>query len=307
MLAPAKLEDGQTVQVGAQKVRYVRRRAPEPTPGDLPIVILHGWGAHIEAVGPILAALDGASDLIALDLPGFGESDPPDREWDTDAYARFMIHFLDELAIERAHLIGHSHGGRVSIVLAADDAERVGRLLLVDSAGIPPKRGWRYRRRVAVAKLGRLIGTVGGSPGRRLQERMRSRVASRDYLEASEAMRGTFRAVVAANLTDRLPRIRASTLLVWGDQDDDTPLWMGKRMEELIPDAGLVVLEGAGHYSYADSPGQFGAVARRFLVDQPREVAAATGGAGETAGSRGEPTGGDAPAARNRQGGGDRP
>ena len=276
MLAPAKLEDGRTVQIGAQKVRYVRRKGPETVPGDLPIVILHGWGAHIEAVGPILAALDGASDVIALDLPGFGDSDPPDRAWDTDAYARFMIHFLDELAVDRAHLIGHSHGGRVSIALAADDPERVGRLLLVDSAGIPPKRGWRYRRRVAVAKLGRLVGKIGGPPGRRLQERMRARVASRDYLEASEAMRGTFRAVVAADLTDRLSRIRASTLLVWGDGDDDTPLWMGKRMEELIPDAGLVVLEGAGHYSYADSPGQFRAVARRFLVDQPREVAAAT-------------------------------
>ena len=79
-------------------------------------------------------------------------------------------------------------------------------------------------------------------------------------------MRGTFRAMIAADLRERMPRMRASTLLVWGDQDDDTPLWMGQRMEELIPDSGLVVLEGAGHYSYADSPGQFRAVARQFLV-----------------------------------------
>jgi pimeloyl-ACP methyl ester carboxylesterase len=281
MLAPAKLEDGQTVRIGQQQVRYVRRRAPDARPSDLPIVVLHGWGAHIEAVAPILTALDGAPDLIALDLPGFGESDPPEQAWDVDSYARFMIHFLDEMAVERAHLIGHSHGGRVSIALAADDPERVGRLLLVDSAGLRPKRGWKYRRRVAVAKLGRLIAKVGGSPGRRLQEWMRARVASRDYLEASEAMRGTFRAVIAADLSERLPRIEAPTLLVWGDRDEDTPLWMAHRMEELIPDAGLVVLEGAGHYSYADSPGQFRVVARRFLVEQPR--AAAEGGAGAQA------------------------
>jgi len=273
MLAPAKLEDAQTVRVGTQQVRYVRRKGPGGAPGDLPIVILHGWGAHIEAVGPILAGLDGAADVIALDLPGFGESDPPPEAWDVDCYARFMIHFLDEMGVDRAHLVGHSHGGRVSIALAADEPQRVGRLLLIDSAGIPPKRGWRYRRRVAVAKLGRVAGKLG-APGRQLQERMRARVASRDYLEASEAMRGTFRAVIAADLTGRMPRIRASTLLVWGDRDDDTPLWMGRRMEELIPDAGLVVLEGAGHYSYADAPGQFGAVARQFLVDQPRQVAA---------------------------------
>ena len=273
MLAPAKLEDGQTVRIGSQQVRYVRRSAAGAAAGDLPIVVLHGWGAHIEAVAPILAALDGAPDLIALDLPGFGESEPPPEAWDVDAYQRFMIDFLDELGVERAHLVGHSHGGRVSIALAAAHPERVGRLLLIDSAGLRPKRGWRYRRRVAVAKLGRVVARVGGPPGRRLQERMRRRVASRDYLEASEAMRGTFRAVVAADLTDRMPRIGAPTLLVWGERDDDTPLWMAHRMEELIPDAGLVVLEGAGHYSYADAPGQFRAVARRFLIEQPREVA----------------------------------
>jgi pimeloyl-ACP methyl ester carboxylesterase len=274
MLAPAKLEDGQTVRIGSQQVRYVRRKAPGAAPGDLPIVVLHGWGAHIEAVAPILAALDGAPDLIALDLPGFGESEPPPEAWGVDAYAHFVLAFLDELEVPHAHLVGHSHGGRVSIAIAADHPERVGRLLLVDSAGLRPKRGWHYRRRVAVAKLGRVAAKLGGPPGRRLQERLRARVASRDYLEASEAMRGTFRAVVGVDLSDRLPRIAAPTLLVWGDLDEDTPLWMANRMEELIPDAGLVVLEGTGHYSYAESPGQFGAVARRFLLEQPRAAAA---------------------------------
>jgi pimeloyl-ACP methyl ester carboxylesterase len=273
MLAPAKLEDGQTVRIGSLQVRYVRRRTPGAAPGDLPIVVLHGWGAHIEAVAPILAALDAAHDLIALDLPGFGESDPPPDAWDADAYADFVLAFLDELDVPIAHLVGHSHGGRVSIAIAADHPGRVGRLLLVDSAGLRPKRGWRYWRRVAVAKLGRVVAKLGGPPGRRLQERLRVRVASRDYLEASEAMRGTFRAVIAADLSDRLTRIDAPTLLVWGSLDEDTPLWMAERMEKLIPDAGLVVLEGAGHYSYADSAIQFGAVARRFLLEQPREVA----------------------------------
>ena len=273
MLAPAKLEDAESARIGAQQVRYVRRKGAQAAAGDAPIVILHGWGAHIEAVGPILAALDGASDVVALDLPGFGESDPPPAAWDAGDYARFVKEFLDQLGIESAHFVGHSHGGRVAIVLASEDHDRVERLLLVDAAGIRPKRRWRYRRRVAVAKLGRAVAAVGGAPGRRLQERMRARVASRDYLDASETMRGTFRAVIAEDLTDRLPRISAPTLLVWGENDDDTPLWMAHRMEELIPDAGLVVLEGAGHYSYADSPGQFGAVARRFLVEQPREAA----------------------------------
>jgi pimeloyl-ACP methyl ester carboxylesterase len=175
--------------------------------------------------------------------------------------------------VERVHLVGHSHGGRVAICLAAEHPERVGRLLLVDAAGVPPKRGMKYRAKVGVAKAGKVAGRMG-EPGQRLQQKMRERVASTDYLNASPEMRETFRRVIGQDITERLPRIKATTLLVWGDQDDDTPLWMAERMEELIPDAGLAVFEGAGHYSYADDPARFASVARVFLVQQPRTLAA---------------------------------
>ena len=162
MLAPAKLEDGQTARIGSQQVRYVRRSAAGAPAGDLPIVVLHGWGAHIEAVAPILAALDGAPDLIALDLPGFGESEPPPEAWDVDAYMRFLVDFLEELGVERAHLVGHSHGGRVSIALAAAHPERVGRLLL-DRLRRPPAEA----RLALPAPRGGGEARPGGGQGRR--------------------------------------------------------------------------------------------------------------------------------------------
>ena len=252
-------------------VRHADRGSTQQ-PGDLPVLVLHGWGAHLAAVEPIVAALEGETRVVALDLPGFGDSDPPPEPWDADDYMRFVLRFLDELAIERCHVLGHSFGGRVAICLAAEHPERVGRLLLCDSAGLRPRRGVRYRAKVSVAKAGRVAGRLGASG---LQDRMRARVASSDYLNASEAMRGTFRRVIEQDLADRLPRIGATTLLVWGDRDGDTPLWMAHRMEELIPDAGLAVFEGAGHYSYADEPGRFASVARLFLCEQPRELAGA--------------------------------
>jgi pimeloyl-ACP methyl ester carboxylesterase len=262
------------VIVDGISVRHADRGAARAA-GDLPVLVLHGWGAHLEAVEPIVAALEGETRVIALDLPGFGQSDPPPEPWDADDYMRFVLRFLDELGVERVHLVGHSHGGRVAVCMAAEHPERVGRLLLVDAAGVPPKRGMKYRAKVAVAKAGKVAGRMGPA-GRRLQDRMRARVASTDYLNASEDMRATFRLVIGHDITDRLPRIRATTLLVWGDQDDDTPLWMAHRMEELIPDAGLAVFEGAGHYSYADEPARFGSVARVFLCEQPRELAGAS-------------------------------
>ena len=254
-------------------IRHADRGAPHQ-PGDLPVLVLHGWGAHLEAVEPIVAALEGETRVIALDLPGAGESDPPPEPWDADDYMRFVLRFLDELGVEKVHVVGHSNGGRVGICMAAEHPERVGRLLLCDSAGLPPRRGVKYKAKVGVAKAGKVAGRMG-TPGRALQERLRAKVASTDYLQASEAMRGTFRRLIGMDLSDRLPRIEATTLLVWGSDDEDTPLWMAHRMEELIPDAGLAVFEGAGHYSYADDAARFGSVARLFLCEQPRQLAAA--------------------------------
>jgi pimeloyl-ACP methyl ester carboxylesterase len=98
---------------------------------------------------------------------------------------------------------------------------------------------------------------------------MRRRVASADWLNASDAMRGTFRRVIDEDLTPRLSRIHAPTLLIWGEADAETPLWMGKLMEERIPDAGLVVLDGAGHYAYAERVGEFNRIAAHFLAERP--------------------------------------
>jgi pimeloyl-ACP methyl ester carboxylesterase len=95
---------------------------------------------------------------------------------------------------------------------------------------------------------------------------MRRKVAARDWLEASESMRGTFRLLIAEDLSPLLPDVKASTLLVWGDGDADTPLWMGQRMESSIPDAGLVVLEG-GHYVYAERAAEFNRIAAHFLAE----------------------------------------
>lgn len=253
------------------RVRFTRRGSPR-TATDLPIVVLHGWGAHIEAVEPIVAPLAAETEVIAIDLPGFGESADPPEPWSSEDYAEFLVALLASEGIGRCHLIGHSRGGAIAICLAVRQPSLVGRLVLCDPAGLRPKRGWKYRSRVAVAKLGRVVGLFG-PPGRKLQDRMRSRVASSDYAEASPAMRDTFRRVVAEDLSAHLPQIAVPSLLVWGDADEDTPLWMGERMEELLPDGALVVFEGAGHFAYADQPGRFAQLARTFLCEQPRQAA----------------------------------
>jgi pimeloyl-ACP methyl ester carboxylesterase len=230
-----------------------------------PVLVLHGWGAKIEAVDPIIRGLASQLTVTAVDLPGFGETALPPAPWGVSDYADWTRAMMDELGLERPSIVGHSNGGRIAIHLASHHPERVDKLILVDSAGIRPKRGLRYYRRVAMAKTAKHAARFLGPAGRALRKRVFARTASSDYANAGP-LRPTFVKLVNEDLTPLLGQIRASTLLIWGDQDDSTPLSDGQTMERLIPDAGLVVLKGAGHFSYLDQPQRFGRVAAHFLA-----------------------------------------
>jgi pimeloyl-ACP methyl ester carboxylesterase len=230
-----------------------------------PVLVMHGWGAKIEAVDPIIRALSSQLTVFAVDLPGFGETALPPAPWGVVDYADWTRALMDELGLGRPSIVAHSNGGRIAIHLAVHHPERVDKLILVDSAGIRPRRGVRYYRRVALAKTAKHAARLLGRPGRALQQRVLARTASSDYANAGP-LRPTFVKLVNEDLTPLLSQIGASTLLIWGDEDDATPLSDGQTMERLIPDAGLVVLKGAGHFSYIDQPQRFGRVALHFLA-----------------------------------------
>jgi pimeloyl-ACP methyl ester carboxylesterase len=229
------------------------------------VLVLHGWGASIEAVESITRGLAASCSVHAVDLPGFGQTGPPPVAWGAGEYADWTRELIAALGLERPSIVGHSHGGRVAIQLAAQHPELIDKLVLVDAAGIRAPRAFSWYRRVALAKFAKHVLNRFGEPGRALGRRLVGRAASGDYAASAETMRPTFVRLVNADLTALLPEIRASTLLIWGDQDGETPLSDGQTMERLIPDAGLVVFEGAGHFAYADQPQRFNRVVGHFL------------------------------------------
>jgi pimeloyl-ACP methyl ester carboxylesterase len=229
------------------------------------VLVLHGWGASIEAVGSIVGALEPSCSVHAVDLPGFGQTGLPPRAWGVGEYADWTRALLAALGLDRVSIVGHSHGGRIAIQLASHHPELVDKLVLVDAAGVRAPRTLRWYRRVAIAKLAKHVLNRLGPGGRALGRRLVGRTASADYAATAEVLRPTFNRLVSADLTPLLPRVRASTLLIWGENDADTPLRDGETMQRLIPDAGLVVFEGAGHFAYADQPQRFARVVRHFL------------------------------------------
>jgi pimeloyl-ACP methyl ester carboxylesterase len=233
------------------------------------VLLIHGWGANIQTMVPIFNILKDKCRVIALDLPGFGESDIPSEPWDSYNYAEFVKKFIDRIDLKDIILFGHSHGGRVSIILSTKYENLVSKLILVDSAGIIPKRKINYYFKVYSFKFLRVIYTtfVKGDTKVEKFEGFYKRFGSVDYKLSQGVMRQTMVKVINDNLIDLLSKIKIPTLLIWGENDEDTPLYMGKLMEERIDDSGLIVLKGAGHFSYIDCYEQFKAIIIVFLKD----------------------------------------
>jgi pimeloyl-ACP methyl ester carboxylesterase len=233
------------------------------------VLFLHGWGADFLSFKQFLDGISAYYRVVALDLPGFGQSAEPPAAWSVDDYADFVLSFMKELGIDRVILIGHSFGGRISIKLAARKRLPVSvtKIILVDSAGIRRKRSLKQNIGLVFYKgVRRFISTE--FLRRRypeLLEKWRRKHGSPDYLNATPGMRECFVKIVNEDLRPCLSAIPCPVLLVWGDQDYETPLEDGKIMERLIPDAGLVVLKNAGHYSFLDQGFTFSKVLDSFL------------------------------------------
>lgn len=241
--------------------------------GD-PVLILHGWGASIASVRPIVNALSGTHKVVALDLPGFGNSETPVEVFGSFHYADIIKMFIDRLGIERLSLVGHSFGGKLSIILSARHPELVDKLVLIDSAGLIPRRTLKYHLKVRGFKLMKLLWRLvffwEDEPVR--MERLYKKFGSDDYQNAQGIMRKILVRVVNENLKPILKDIKAPTLLIWGDKDEATPVYQAKTMEREIKDSGLVIFEGAGHFSYIDEYNRFSLVLKAFFKEDKSKL-----------------------------------
>lgn len=232
-----------------------------------PVVILHGWGCNIDTVIPIINILKEQYQVYAIDLPGFGKSQEPKDVIGSFEYVEIVKAFLKKMGIEKTNFIGHSFGGKLSIIFGSKYPELVEKIILVNSAGLIPKRGAKYYFKVYSFKSLRFIykKLFFWLKDEERMEKFYKRFGSDDYKDAAGIMRKVLVKVVNENLHPILKDIKAPTLLVWGDGDTATPLYMGKIMEKEIKESGLVVLEGTGHYSYLDDYQRFSAVVKSFM------------------------------------------
>ncbi len=241
---------------------------PEEAPR---VVLLHGWGCHTALMHPVADGLKEDHRVLVLDFPGHGQSSRPPEPWGVPEYAMCLREVLEQLHFIPCDAVAHSFGCRVAAYLASEDPAVFTRLVFTGAAGLKApvseealRRSEKYKKQKQLAdRLGRVPGF--GRLGDRMAEQLRQKYGSADYKALDEEMRKTFVRVIQLDLRDRYPRIQAPVLLIWGDRDQETPLWMGQEMEKLIPDAGLVIFENGTHFAYLEQVGRFNTVLRSFL------------------------------------------
>ena len=252
--------------------------------GD-PVVCIHGLGGTKSSFLPTTAALADAYRVVALDLPGFGDSDKPiAAAYDAPYFARSVAHLLDALEIDRAHVIGNSMGGRVAIELALTAPERVGKLVLLS-----PALAWLRERRykwLLPAQLPRL-GLIQPAPRAIVEPIVRRLIPGADrgwaasgvdeFLRAYLDPRGRAAFYTAARniymdephgengLWTRLAEISCDSMFVWGRHDMLVPASFRKHVERVLPAARHVELD-CGHVPQVESPRETHAAIRDFLA-----------------------------------------
>ena len=214
------------------------------------IVLLHGWGQNQYMMKFIADHFRQDFQVVNLDLPGFGESDEPKTVWSIGDYAKALHQLLEDLQITQPILIAHSFGARIALRYAL--MFPVEKMILTGAAGIKAKRRISYYVRVYSYKLLKKL-------------HVSTRMGSEDFQNASLIMKGVLCSCVNEDIQDELKNITCETLLVWGEYDTQTPLSMGKIMEEKIPNATLIVLKKQDHFAYFYQSQRFLRICEAFL------------------------------------------
>lgn len=241
------------------------------------LLLLHGWGPRSVSLEknllPLGKRLSGRYQVTMLDFPGHGDSQAQDANWGVPEYAAWTLQAMDALGLQQAIILAHSFGGRVALYLAARHPERVSKLILTGCAGLREKRGIKAKSRAMGFKAARgMLSLAGKIPALKDKAQstldgMRQAMASADYLLTPESLRGSFSKIVRQDLRALLPEISQPALLVWGEKDTATPLWMGQAMAREMPGATLLVYAGDDHWAYQNQPARFTNAVEAFLEE----------------------------------------
>jgi pimeloyl-ACP methyl ester carboxylesterase len=220
------------------------------------IVYLHGWGQNIQMMEPIADPFVETNRLIIIDLPGFGASQEPKSVWSVDEYVEMIHSLLESLGIKKPNIVGHSFGGKLSIVYASKyETKRI--VLMASTYKVSTKKP---SKKVMFLKKFKNVPIL-----KHVANAMKKRMGSTDYRNATPRMRDILVKHLNTDVTDLARQIKCPSLIIWGTLDEAVPYEDGVELEKLIKDAGLVTYEGNTHYAYLERLNQTINVLKAFI------------------------------------------
>ena len=249
-------------------VRGARVRYEIYGTGGRRLLFLHGWGGGIDSFRPLVRDLSPQFSILVPEFPGHGESSEPPEPWSATEYMEATAELIERTGFAPCGVVAHSFGGRVAILLASRRPELVGSMLLTGAAGLRAeptgKKSARARTYGALKRLASLP-VVPKKAQEALREKLVQRFGSADYKALTPSMRATFNRVILQDLRPELARIHTPVFLFWGEDDTETPLWMGQTMQREIADAALTAAPGCGHFAYLERYEQFRGIAQALF------------------------------------------
>lgn len=231
------------------------------------VVLLHGWGGSSESLEKLAEELAGNYQVVNIDLPGFGKSDVPQTPLKVEDYVEYLKEFLEQMKLRKVTLVGHSFGGKVIMLFATKYPKFLESIILINASGLKPKNSLKKTLFIVPTKV---LGSIFKLPLlKQLAPTLRNIyyklvVRERDYLNAGP-MKETLKVVVNQHFDQQVIKITTPTLLIWGEKDTQTPLWMAKALAKKIQGARLEIVKGATHGLPLKQPGIVANLIKLFL------------------------------------------
>lgn len=222
------------------------------------VVLLHGWGQNIQMMKPIGDNLKD-KDVIIIDLPGHGKSDEPKEVWSLDDFVEMIHELLLKEKVENPILIGHSFGGKISLIYASK--YKVKKLVLFGSP-------FKVKKNPNSLKV-KILKKIKSLPGmEKIAEKAKKHMGSVDYRNASPIMREILVKHVNTDITDLVKKIKCPTIIIWGTNDKAVDIADAYELESLIKDSAVIAYEGCTHYAYLERLVQTNNIINKFLEEK---------------------------------------
>lgn len=230
------------------------------------IIILPGWGDTRKTFDYMINYLKKEYTIYIIDYPGFGNSSFPNKDLTIYDYTNIIRDFIYNNNIKNPIIIAHSFGGRIASLLAGYYKEKIDKLILIDVAGIKPKKNIFKQLKTFTYKILKRLSIIIPKSKRNIYlKRLFNKFASTDYKNLDNNMYQTFKNIVNEDLKFTYKNIKTKTLLIWGKKDKATPLKDGIYIRKKIVNSSIIVYKDSSHFSYLDNPHLTNKIIKEFI------------------------------------------